>query len=82
MMTTTTKLTSRFQTIATVGYTCSVSRDENRSAHGGVCLLQARRNAKGEILGRRVNSNGRHQEIGAAFLLDSDMLAHWESMSS
>ena len=79
---TTIQISTRFTTIATVGYTSSVSRDENRSAHGGVCLLQARRNAKGEILGRKVNSNGRHQEIGAAFLLDSDTLAHWESMSS
>ena len=74
------KLTRKFQTVATVGYSGSVSRNENRAAHGAVCHLQARRNAAGEIVGRRVNSNGRHQEIGSPFLIDADTLAQWESI--
>jgi hypothetical protein len=67
-------------TIAIVGYSSSVSRDENRSAHGGVCLLQARRSANG-LRGRKVNSNGRHQERGEAFALDAETLAHWEKIA-
>ena len=74
------KLTSKYKTIATVGYNGSVSRNENRAAHGAVCHLQARRNAAGQIVGRKMNSNGRHQETGEAFLLDEDTLAHWASI--
>ena len=80
MNATKTKLTSRFQTIAIVGYTASVSRDENRAAHGGVCLLQVRKGANG-LLGRKVNSNGRHEEKGESFDLDAATLAHWESIA-
>lgn len=72
--------TTTWTTLAIVGYQCSVSRDENRSAHGGICLLQIRRGKNG-LLGRRVNSNGRHREIGEAFDLDADTLAHWESIA-
>jgi hypothetical protein len=75
-----TTINTKWQTVATVGFTGSVSRDENRSAHGGVCHLQARKGANG-TLGRKVNSNGRHDETGKAFELDSETLAHWESMS-
>jgi hypothetical protein len=75
-----TTINTKWQTVATVGFTGSVSRDENRSAHGGVCHLQARKGANG-TLGRKVNSNGRHDETGRAFELDSETLAHWESMS-
>lgn len=75
-----TKLTSKFQTVATVGYQHSVSRDENRAAHGGVCHLQARKTAKG-VVGRKVNSNGRHKETGKAFALDAETLAHWEKIA-
>ena len=74
------KLTSKYKTIATIGYNGSVSRNENRAAHGAVCHLQARRNAAGQIVGRKMNSNGRHQETGEAFLLDEDTLAHWASI--
>jgi hypothetical protein len=75
------KITTKYTTIATVGYTSSVTtKNEIRSAHGGVCHLQARRGAKG-IIGRKVNSNGRHQEIGEAFELDADTLAHWERIA-
>jgi hypothetical protein len=76
------KLTSKFTTIATVGFSHSVSYDENRAAHGGVCHLQARRNNKGVVLGRYVNSNGRHSETGEAFPLTADLLAHWERLAS
>ena len=61
------ELTSRFQTIHTRGYTSSVSsvsRNENRAAHGGVCHTQCRRTASGAIRVRHVNSNGRHTEAG------------------
>ena len=75
-----TKITTKWTTVATVGYSSSVSRNENRSAHGGVCHLQARKGANG-LLGRKVNTNGRHEEKGEAFDLDADTLAHWESIA-
>ena len=75
-----TTLTSNYKTIATVGYTGSVSRNENRAAHGAVCHLQARKGASG-IVGRKVNINGRHQEVGEAFELDADTLANWERIA-
>jgi len=75
------KLTTKYTTVATVGYSGSVnSRNENRAAHGAVCHLQARKGANG-IIGRRVNSNGRHQETGEAFALDADTLAQWERIA-
>ena len=75
------KLTAKFQTVAIVGYAGSVSsKNENRSAHGAVCLLQARKGANG-IVGRKVNSNGRHSETGDSFALDTDTLAHWERIA-
>jgi hypothetical protein len=40
--------------------------------------LQARKGTNG-LLGRKVNSNGRHQEKGESFDIDADTLAHWES---
>ena len=70
---------NKWTTIATVGYRGSVSRDENRAAHGGVCHLQARQGASG-LLGRKVNSNGNHEEIGKFFALDAETLSHWESI--
>jgi len=80
-MSTTTQLTTRFQTVAIVGYSQGVSRNQNPAAHGGVCLLQARRGANGETLGRKVNTNGRHKEIGESFPLDSSTLLHWQSIA-
>ena len=75
------KLTTKYTTIATVGYAGSVSsKNENRDAHGAVCHLQARKGARG-IIGRKVNSNGRHQEVGESFPLDADTLAHWERIA-
>jgi len=72
------KITSKYTTVATVGYSGSVnSRSENRAAHGAVCHLQARKTADG-LKGRKINSNGRHQEVGPAFDLDADTLAQWE----
>lgn len=73
-------ITSKYETIATVGYSGSVSKNENRAAHGGVCHLQARKGANG-LIGRRVNTNGRHREVGEAFELDSDTLHHWECIA-
>ena len=71
-------LTNKYKTIATVGYTGSVSsKNENRAAHGAVCHLQARKTTDG-LKGRKVNSNGRYQEIGQAFDLDAETLSHWE----
>ena len=75
-----TKITTKWTTVATVGYSSSVSRNENRSAHGGVCHLQARKGTNG-LLGRKVNTNGRHEEKGEAFDLDAETLAHWEKIA-
>lgn len=80
-MTTRTKLTAKWTTICTTGYSHSVNPyNENRSAHGGVCHHQARVNASGETIGRKVNSNGRHKEVGKAFPLTAAQLEHWESI--
>lgn len=79
-MTTATKITSKYTTLCTVGYQGSVSRDENRAAHGGVCHIQVR-SAGGRVLARKVNTNGRHQEVGEAFEADADQLARWESIA-
>lgn len=79
---TTTKITSKWTTVATVGYSGSVSsRNENRSAHGGVCHLEARKGKSG-LLGRKTNSNGRHIEVGDSFPLDAETLARWESIAA
>jgi hypothetical protein len=74
-----TKITSKWNTIAVVGFrNCVNAQNSNPSAHGAVCLLQARRNAHGEIVGREVNSNGRHAETGKPFPLPADRLAQWQ----
>lgn len=80
-MTTATKITTRWTTIATVGYLPGIAKEENRAAHGAVCHLQARKGANG-IIGRKVNTNGRHQEAGDSFPLDADTLAHWERINA
>jgi hypothetical protein len=67
----------RWRTVAIVGFTGAVSRDHDRRAHGGVCLLQLRRQRGGGILARRVNSNGRHAEVGTPWTPDADTVAHW-----
>jgi hypothetical protein len=75
------KITSKFQTVATVGFSCSVnSSNQNPAAHGAVCHLQARKTADG-IVGRKVNSNGRHSETGRSFPLDADTLAQWQRIN-
>jgi len=74
-------LTSRFKTIAIVGYSSCVNcNNRNGAAHGAVCLLQARRGENG-IIGRKVNSNGRHKEISEPFDLDKEILIHWERIA-
>lgn len=75
-----TKLSTKWTTIATVSYNGSVSRDQNRNAHGGVCHLQACQTRTG-LKGRKVNSNGRFKEVGEVFNLDLDTLAHWEKLA-
>jgi hypothetical protein len=77
----TTAIKTTWTTVAIVGYAGSVSRNENRSAHGGVCLLQVRKNKDGLRMGRNVNSNGRHKEIGEAFLLSEERLSQWERIA-
>lgn len=72
-----TKINSRWQTVATVGFTRPVSRDEVRQAHGGVCHLQVRLSRDGRLLGRRVNSNGRAVEIGPSEPIDDTTYQHW-----
>jgi hypothetical protein len=80
-MSTATEIGSNWQTVAVVGYTDSVSASGyDRRAHGGVCLLQARRDARGKVTGRRVNSNGRYQEIGNAFPMTAAQLANWQKI--
>ena len=74
-----TEITTKYKTIAIVGYRGSVSRNENRAAHGSVCLLQARRGPHG-LRGREINSNGSHQETGDSFPLDADTIAHWQRL--
>lgn len=78
--TTDAKLTSRWQTICTIGFQGSVKCHQNRAAHGGVCHLQARRARDGRIMARRVNSNGRHEEIGGAYVTDAETIAHWRKL--
>jgi hypothetical protein len=73
-------------TLAIVGYTGSVAESygkENKSAHGGVCLLQVRKvkNGLDGLMARRVNSNGSHQEIGKPFLIDDVTLAKWHQIA-
>ena len=77
---TTATITTKYQTICTVGYTGSVSRDENRAAHGGVCHIQVRRGANG-LLARKVNTNGRHEEVGASFVPTAEQVARWEAIA-
>ena len=77
-------VTSTWTTLAIVGYRGSVAesaRDENRAAHGGVCLLQVRRNKAGLRIGRKVNSNGQNKEVGKAFLIDDVTLAQWHRIA-
>lgn len=75
-----TTITNKYTTICTVGYSGSVSRDENRAAHGAVCHIQVRKSS-GRILARKVNTNGRHREIGEAFEPTTIEIAHWESIA-
>jgi predicted amino acid dehydrogenase len=70
-------------TLAIVGYTGSVAESyakENRSAHGGVCLLQVQQLANG-VMARRVNSNGEHKEFGKPFEIDAGTLARWHQIA-
>lgn len=69
-----------WRTIAFIGYQHSVNPyNENPSAHGGVCLLQARK-LRGKLQGRYVNTNGCHEEVGEPFALSEEKLEHWRSL--
>jgi hypothetical protein len=70
-------ITTTWKTIAIVGYTGAVASPQNYDAHGGVCLLEARQGKSGP-LGRKVNSTGRHREVGKPFSLTADQLAQWQ----
>jgi len=81
-------VTTKWTTIATVGYRGTARgahytrKGENRAAHGGVCFLQARKNAKGVIYGRQVNGCGNHEEVGKPWALDADEISGWEACAS
>ena len=70
-------ITTTWKTIAIVGYSGAVATPQNRDAHGGVCLLEARQGKAG-LIGRKVNSTGRHREVGKPFSLTADQLAQWQ----
>ena len=70
-------ITTTWKTIAIVGYSGAVASPQNYDAHGGVCLLEARQGKAG-LLGRKVNSTGRHREVGKPFSLTADQLAQWQ----
>lgn len=75
------KLSTRLKTIAVVGFTAPVAQPENRAAHGGVCLLQAKKSKCGKIIARKINSTGMHLETGKPYEIDDEQLAHWQSLA-
>ena len=86
-LTTITTIT-KWTTVATVGYSGPARgahhtpKGENPAAHGGICYLQARRGAGGVVLGREVNSNGRHEETGEPWPLNTDDMDSWEAAAA
>lgn len=71
-------ITSKWSTVRAVGYTGGVAhRYQVPMASGGACLLQARQASDGSILVRRVNANGRHEEIGPTYRLLRGTAADW-----
>jgi hypothetical protein len=70
-------INTTWKTIAIVGYSGAVATPQNHDAHGGVCLLEARQGTTG-LLGRKVNSTGRHREVGKPFSLTADQFALWQ----
>lgn len=75
------ELSNRFSTICVVGYTGSVSRHQEPRASGGVKLCQARKAKDGKIFGKFINSNGKYQEAGEPFILESADLRHWMAIA-
>lgn len=75
------KLTMRWRTVATVCFTHEVSKDENKAAHGGVCLLQLRK-GKYSVFGRKINVNGLHKEVGEPFLVDDYTKERWLALAA
>ena len=82
------QITTKWRTIATVGFRGAAqgahftAKGENRAAHGGVRHLQVKKNPRGVILGREVNSNGNHEEIGNPWELTADEISAWESCAA
>jgi hypothetical protein len=76
-------ITTRWQTLATTRYVAPLAIPSNPAAHGGACLLQIRRDRLGgDLIGRRVNTNGRHQEISEPFAMDSETLERWQAIAA
>ena len=81
-------ITAKWTTIAIVGYAGTASgahytpTGENRAAHGGVCYLQVRRTPKGVVLGREVNGNGNHEEVGKPWALSADEIEGWSAAAA
>jgi hypothetical protein len=73
------QITAKFTTVVTIGFQFAVGRNQNPAAHGGVCHIQLRRGAKG-VVARRVNTNGRHREVGETFTPSEQQLSQWGSM--
>lgn len=76
-------ITTTWRTIAIAAFEGRVApayEPENRAAHGGVCLLQARQDRDG-LWGRKVNTNGVHKETGEPFELDDATLAKWQQLA-
>lgn len=71
------KITTKYQTIATYGYTAPVIEPQERRAHGGVCLIQVRRQGA-RIIARKINSNGRFREVGKPFTPSAEQLDNWQ----
>jgi hypothetical protein len=72
------QLTTRWKTSRETCFDGAVSiDDQNRAAHGGVCLWQVRRTRFGRVQGRRVNVNGMHTEESPVYDLSESDFGHW-----
>ena len=69
----TTKITARWTTIKTTGFSgCVCPEDCNGRAHGNTTDLQVRRTRTGDVIARQVNSNAGVQEISPYFAYDAN----------
>lgn len=72
------KLTTKYQTYRTVGYTYQIPNSDPRST-GGVHHHQARKTTAGNVLVRIVQANGRFFDIGPGVLATAKQLAEIEN---